>query len=192
MRVLRQNSRRATALALVAAIAAIAAIALQAAIAQAPGGTGPKQAGAQNVARHPITREDLRRWADAWNSHDIQRVLDLFDPAVVIHQPSNPKPLDFDGARNFFGMIFKAYPDFHVEVTDAVIEELTAVSIERVTGTWLGGFTDPATGKTTAGNGRKFDHPGVMVIKYGPDHRIRSVDIYWDRLVVNQQLGLAN
>ncbi len=87
-------------------------------------------------------------------------------------------------------MIFKAYPDFHVAVTDAVVEGNTAVSIERVTGTWTGPFVDPASGKTTPGNGRKFDHPGVMVLKYGADRRIQSVDIYWDRVIVNQQLGV--
>jgi hypothetical protein len=31
-----------------------------------------------------------------------------------------------------------------------------------------------------------------MVLKYGADHRIQSVDIYWDRLIVNQQLGVSS
>jgi predicted ester cyclase len=146
--------------------------------------------GEHSMIHGPIDREDIRHWEDAWNSHDIQRVLGLFDPGVVIHQPSNPKPLDLEGARSFFSMIFRAYPDFHVTVKDSVIEGLTAVSVEQVTGTWLGALTDPATGKTTAGNGRRFDHPGAMLIKYGPDHRILSVDIFWDRLMVNQQLGI--
>jgi steroid delta-isomerase-like uncharacterized protein len=140
----------------------------------------------------PITHQDIERWAAAWNSHDIDTVLALFDPKVAIHQPSNPKPLDFDGARNFFGMIFKAYPDFHIVVTQAILEGDTAASVERVTGTWSGPFVDPASGTTTSGNGRKFDHPGVMILKYGPNHKIRSVDIYWDRLIVNQQLGVTS
>jgi steroid delta-isomerase-like uncharacterized protein len=147
--------------------------------------------GGDTVTQTPVNMEDIRRWADAWNSHDIDTVLKLFDPAVVIHQPSNPQPLDYASARQFFSMIFRTYPDFHVTVKEAVIQGLTAVSIEQVTGTWLGPFTDPATGKTTPGNGRRFDHPGVMLIKYGADHRIRSVDIYWDRLLVNQQLGVS-
>jgi steroid delta-isomerase-like uncharacterized protein len=138
----------------------------------------------------PIDRTDLAHWEAAWNSHDIDTVLTLFTPDVVINQPSNPKPLDLAGARGFFAMIFKAYPDFHIAVTDSVIEGLKAVSIERVTGTWSGPFTDPATGVTTPGNGRQFDHPGVMVLTYRPDHRISRLDIYWDRLMVDQQLGI--
>jgi steroid delta-isomerase-like uncharacterized protein len=139
----------------------------------------------------PITGKDLKHWEDAWNSHDIGKVADLFAPDVVINQPSNPKPLDLAGARKFFAMIFKAYPDFHIEVRDSVIQGLKAVSIERVTGTWSGPFVDPATGASTPGNGRKFDHPGAMVITYRPDHKITRIDIYWDRLIVNQQLGIA-
>jgi steroid delta-isomerase-like uncharacterized protein len=139
----------------------------------------------------PIGDADIKNWADGWNSHDIDRVLALFTSDVVIHQPSNPKPLDAEGARHFFGMIFKAYPDFHITVKEAVIDGLKAVSVEQVTGTWSGPFTDPATGATTQGNGRKFDHPGVMVLTYRSDHRISNLDIYWDRLVVDQQLGIT-
>jgi steroid delta-isomerase-like uncharacterized protein len=138
----------------------------------------------------PITHADIQTWADAWNSHDIATVMALFSPDIIIHQPSNPKPLDAAGIHDFFSMIFKAYPDFHVTVTDAVVDGLKGVSVEQVTGTWSGPYTDPATGKTTPGNGRTFDHPGVMVLTYQPDHKIKQVDIYWDRLMVNQQLGL--
>jgi SnoaL-like polyketide cyclase len=87
-------------------------------------------------------------------------------------------------------MIFKAYPNFHVDVTQAVVDDIKAVYIERVTGTWSGPYTDLATRMTTPGNGRKFDHPGVMVLTYQSDHRISGVDIYWDRLTVDQQLGV--
>jgi steroid delta-isomerase-like uncharacterized protein len=148
-------------------------------------------ASAATAPNAPIGRADIDTWAAAWNSHDIETVLALFSPEVVIHQPANPKPLDFAAARGFFSMIFQAYPDFHVEIVSAVVEGTTGVSIERITGTWSGPYTDPATHKTTRGNNRKFDHPGVMVLAYSPDHKIKQVDIYWDRLIVDQQLGIA-
>jgi steroid delta-isomerase-like uncharacterized protein len=138
----------------------------------------------------PISHVDIQRWADAWNSHDIETVMALFTPDVEINQPANPKPLESAGIRGFFTMIFKAYPDFHVDVTDAIVDGLKGVSVERVTGTWSGPYTDPATGLTTPGNGRKFDHPGAMVLTYRPDHKISRVDIYWDQLMVERQLGI--
>lgn len=139
----------------------------------------------------PITHADVDHWAKAWNSHDIDQVMSLFAPDIQIDQPENPKPLDYNGTRAFFSMIFRAYPDFHIEVKQAVVEGLAAVSVERVTGTWSGPFIDPATGKSTPGNGRAFDHPGVMLIQYAPDHRITHVSIYWDQLTVDRQLGIT-
>jgi steroid delta-isomerase-like uncharacterized protein len=139
---------------------------------------------------NPIAQADVDRWAAAWNSHDLDTVSALFTSDVSIEQPANPMPLDAKSLRGFFGMIFKAYPDFHVVVRQAVIQGSTAVSIEQVTGTWNGPFVDPATGVSTQGNGRKFDHPGAMVLDYAPDHRIKHVAIYWDQLTVDRQLGV--
>lgn len=53
-----------------------------------------------------------------------------------------------------------------------------------------GPYTDPSSGQTVQGNGRKFDHPGVMLLAYTADHKISKVDIYWDRLTVDQQLDV--
>lgn len=144
-----------------------------------------------NAADAPVTHADVDRWASAWDSHDIERVMALFAPNVQIDQPENPKPLDLAATRAFFSMIFRAYPDFHVDVKQAIVEGSTAVSVERVTGTWAGPFVDPVTGKSTPGNGRSFDHPGVMLIQYAPNHTITHVSIYWDQLTVDRQLGIA-
>jgi steroid delta-isomerase-like uncharacterized protein len=149
--------------------------------------------GAQSTraAPTPIGTADIERWVEAWNSHDITKVEDLFSQDVSVYQPENPKPLNKASLRGFFSMIFKAYPDFHIVVVDALIDGSKAATFERVTGTWTGRFTDPATGKTTPGNGRAFDHPGVMYLVYNPDHSIKELRIYWDRLTVDQQLGIT-
>lgn len=138
-----------------------------------------------------VTHQDVYRWAAAWNSHDINTVLSLFTKDVQIDQPENARPLDYAGARRFFSMIFRAYPDFHVTVRQAITEGQSAVSVERVTGTWTGPFIDPQTKKSTPGNGRRFDHPGAMVLLYDGTHHIRHVSIYWDQLTVDRQLGIV-
>ena len=143
-------------------------------------------------AEPPVTHQDVTRsWADAWNSHDITKVLALFAKDIEIDQPENSKPLDYDGARKFFSMIFKAYPDFHVTVVQAIVDGRSAVSVERVTGTWTGPFVNPKSGKVTPGNGRHFDHPGAMVLLYDANGKIRHVSIYWDQLTVDRQLGIT-
>ena len=142
------------------------------------------------MSANPIDRADVERWAAAWNSRNIETVMTLFSPDVAIYQPSNPKPLDAAGSRAFFGMIYKAYPDFHVELTDVLVDGMKAVSVERVTGTWSGPYTDPVTKTVISGNGRKFDHPGAMLLTYRPDHKISEVHIFWDQLMVDKQLGI--
>ncbi len=103
-------------------------------------------------AEPPVTHQDVTRdWADAWNSHDISKVLALFAKDIEIEQLENDKPLDYEGARKFFSMIFKAYPDFHVTVVQAIVDGRSAVSVERVTGTWTGPFVNPKSGKVTPG-----------------------------------------
>lgn len=142
-------------------------------------------------AEPPVTHQDVTsNWADAWNSHDITKVLALFAKDIEIDQPENDKPLDYEAARKFFSMIFKAYPDFHVTVLQAIVDGRSAVSVERVTGTWTGPFVNPKTGKATPGNGRRFDHPGAMVLLYDANGKIRHISIYWDQLTVDRQLGI--
>jgi steroid delta-isomerase-like uncharacterized protein len=147
--------------------------------------------GSPSHGSKPIGRADLVEWAAAWSSHDVNRAMALFDKTVIIDQPSNPKPLNYAKARGFFGMVFKAYPDFHVVLKQAIVDGYSAVSVEEVTGTWKGTYTDPATGKSTPGNGRHFDHPGAMVIHYKPNHKIDHVSIFWDQLTVDRQLGVV-
>jgi hypothetical protein len=58
---------------------------------------------------------------------------------ISVGSASLSSPLESAGIRDFFTMIFKAYPDFHVDVTDPLVDGLKGVSVERVTGTWRGG-----------------------------------------------------
>lgn len=137
----------------------------------------------------PITRADVDRWADTWNTHDIDAILTLFTPDAVVYQPQNPQPLKADGMRRFFGMNFTAFPDMHFAVEEAVIQGLSVASFELATGTLTGAFTDPSTGTVRPANGRKFALPAAMRIHYREDHLIKEVRIYWDRLVLMSQLG---
>jgi steroid delta-isomerase-like uncharacterized protein len=146
---------------------------------------------AAQATHTPATNSDAEQWAAAWNSHNIDTVLAILAKDVQIDQPENPKPLDYDGARGFFTMIFRAYPDFHVTVRQWIAQGDSAVSVEQVTGTWSGPFIDPATAKRTPGNGRHFDHPGAMVIEYDAQHKIKHISIYWDQLTVDHQLGIT-
>jgi steroid delta-isomerase-like uncharacterized protein len=143
-----------------------------------------------------VTEADLHRWIDAWNSHDIDRILDLFTDDAVMNQPQNPAPLSKAQLGAFFAMMFGSYEDIHFELQAHTIRGRDVASWERVTATMSGPFTDPATGRQTPPTNRRFDILGAMHLTYadrvgdGP-HKIKEVRIYWDRLQLNQQLGLV-
>ncbi len=137
-----------------------------------------------------ITDADLRRWIEAWNSHDIDRIIDLFTDDVIMHQPQNPQPLDKSGLGTFFGMLFGAYSDIRFELQGHTIQGRDVASWERVTGTMTGPFQDPATGRTIEPTGKPFDILGAMHLTYGDGGKIKEVRIYWDRLQLMQQVGL--
>jgi steroid delta-isomerase-like uncharacterized protein len=136
------------------------------------------------------THADVQRWLDAWNSHNIDTIKMLFADSAVIYQPQNPKPLTKDNLAPFFSMIFKTYPDIHFGKEGFTVDGYEAASWENVTGTMLGSFTDPSTGKTVAPTGKKFQHKGAMHLWYNKDHQITKVEIIWDQLIVLHQLGL--
>ncbi len=133
----------------------------------------------------------VRAWLDAWNSHDLDRILGLFAEDALVHQPQNPAPLTKAGLRTFFTGLFHAYPDIHFAGDGHLIAGNEIASWEIVTGTMTGPFTDPASGQVIPPTGRQFTIPGAMRIQYDDRGKIRSVRIYWDRALFAQQLGLA-
>jgi steroid delta-isomerase-like uncharacterized protein len=146
--------------------------------------------GGAQVAEREITGADVQRWLDAWNSHDMDRILALFTDDVIMHQPQNPKPLTKDGLAGFFSMLFKSYNDIHFELQSHTIQGREVASWERITGTMTGAFTDPATGNVIEPTHKSFDILGAMHLSYGDGGLIREVRIYWDRLLMMTQVGL--
>jgi steroid delta-isomerase-like uncharacterized protein len=140
---------------------------------------------------NPITHADVERWLSAWNSHNIDTIDALFSEDALIYQPQNPKPLTKKTMNPFFEMVFKTYPDIKFNKVGITVEGYDAASWEDVTGTMLGPFTDPSTGKTLQPTRKRFDHQGAMHITYNPDHTIKEVHIIWDQLIVLKQLGLS-
>jgi steroid delta-isomerase-like uncharacterized protein len=146
--------------------------------------------GGAKLARPEITGADVQRWLDAWNSHDIDKIVALFTDDVMMHQPQNPQPLTKDGLAGFFSMLFKSYADIRFDLQGHTIEGREVASWERVTGTMTGAFTDPATGNIIEPTHKSFDILGAMHLSYGDGGLIREVRIYWDRLLMMTQVGL--
>jgi ketosteroid isomerase-like protein len=68
--------------------------------------------------------EVVGRLRDAMNEHDLEALVDVFDPDFVSETPAHPQRT-FRGAdqvRRNWGQIFAAVPDLRAELLDAVVE----------------------------------------------------------------------
>ena len=72
-------------------------------------------------------RKLAQDWADAWNSHDIDRILTRYDDEVLLTSPVALKLLKADGTvrgkaalREYFLRGLQAYPDLRFDLIDTL------------------------------------------------------------------------
>jgi SnoaL-like polyketide cyclase. len=66
----------------------------------------------------------VERIRDAINEHDLEALVDVFDPAMVSETPAHPQR-SFRGAdqvRRNWEQIFAGVPDLHADLLDAVVQ----------------------------------------------------------------------
>ena len=70
-----------------------------------------------------FAREFAQDWVDAWNSHDLERILTHYDDAVVLTSPVALKLLNGDGTvrgkaalREYFLRGIQAFPDLRFDL----------------------------------------------------------------------------
>ena len=74
-----------------------------------------------------FAREFAQDWVDAWNSHDLERILTHYDDEVILASPVALRLLGGDGAvrgkaalREYFLRGLEAFPDIHFDLIDAL------------------------------------------------------------------------
>ena len=75
-----------------------------------------------------FARQFAQNWVDAWNSHDLERIMVHYDDEVTLTSPVALKLLkNRDGVirgkaavRDYFVRGLQAYPEVHFELTDVL------------------------------------------------------------------------
>ena len=93
----------------------------------------------------------LVRGAKAFNNlEDRSGWFDIHDPSVVAHGLA-PAPLDFEGLRRFYDVLWTGFPDLQISVDDLIGDEDRVTWRISVRGTHQGEFRGvSATGKPVA------------------------------------------
>lgn len=82
--------------------------------------------------------EFAREWADAWNSHDLERILAHYDDQAILSSPVALERLGGDGTirgkaaiRDYFSRGLEAYPDLRFDLIETLWGTETVVVCYR-------------------------------------------------------------
>jgi steroid delta-isomerase-like uncharacterized protein len=127
-------------------------------------------------------RAAVERYFEAINRLDVAGLDDVCSPEFKLHFPGVPAPLPREGAKQFFGMFFAAFPDIHHSLEDILIDGHRVAIRMTIRGTQQGDFQGlPATGKPIT--------IGSLNILYVIDGKITEQWVETDSLGMLQQLG---
>lgn len=132
------------------------------------------------------SREQALRLCAVMNEHDFETLGKLVSDNYFSHaNPEVPGPVHGPQvAVEDFRRFTLAFPDYHIEVLDLVVEDDRAVIRIHESGTHLG------DGLGIAGSGRPIDMEGVWILRFDDDGKLVELWVYEDNLRFMQQLGV--
>jgi steroid delta-isomerase-like uncharacterized protein len=133
--------------------------------------------------------EFVDRWFAAWNSHDVERVLELMtDDIVYVDSLRADEPMHgHDEVREFIEEFWRGFPDYTVEPVE---RPLIASDSPRASFRWRGkGTSSGPLASGMAPTGKAFEHPGADFHEYR-DGKVARLQILFDKLDPLRDLGL--
>jgi steroid delta-isomerase-like uncharacterized protein len=150
--------------------------------------TAPEQTAADAVSIEWV-REFVPRWLDAWNSHQIERVLSFLTEDVEVRDDSWPTTMyGHADVRAFLAALWQAIPDMTFELLEGPFVDPDGPGASF---RWRGGgaFTGVMDPPGFAPTGRRWDIDGADFQKYR-DGRISKLRVVCDMMTVARQLGV--
>jgi steroid delta-isomerase-like uncharacterized protein len=134
-------------------------------------------------------RDFATRWLDAWNSHEVDRLLALMSEDIEYRGDARPKPMrGHADVREFIEASWRAFPDMTFELLGGpyvIPGEPRAAFHWRGWATHTGPLEPPGFAPT----GRRWEIDGADFHEYR-DGRVCKLRITFDMLSVSRQLGL--
>jgi steroid delta-isomerase-like uncharacterized protein len=134
-------------------------------------------------------RDFATQWIDAWNSHEVDRVLALMSEDIEYRDDAWPKPMrGHADVREFVGVMWRAMPDMTLEL---LAGPYVIPGEPRAALHWRGLATNtgPLEPPGYAATGRRWEQDGVDFLEYR-DGRVCKLRGAFDVMSVSRQLGL--
>ena len=134
----------------------------------------------------------IERWFAAVNTQDFDRYVDLFSDDVVFRSTATTEGVPGKGAaRQQLEGLFVAFPDYHIELKNAVVEDDQFVCELEVSGTHKNDFTMGPGAPTLPATGKQFRTLGIFVATV-KDGVVIEVRTYPNIIGMMRQLGLMS
>jgi steroid delta-isomerase-like uncharacterized protein len=119
------------------------------------------------------------------NEHDLDAVMRTFGgDGFYDDTPWGDRRAGLAGVRSYYGEMFRAAPDLHIEVVSARTSEDAVILEVRISGTHVG------TWRGLPGTGRRFEIPLCGIFTFDAENKLAGERIYYDRASVLRQLGV--
>lgn len=137
---------------------------------------------ADRAARERIVQEHVEREL----AHDLDALVETFTNESVWQDVASAETQDGHAEiRQHYDDLFTGFPDFSFEVTRKHSGDESIVLEVVITG------THSATWKGIPATGKAVRFPLCAIFTFGADDRINAEIVYYDRLTVLTQLGVA-
>jgi len=121
---------------------------------------------------------------EAWNSHDIEKVLSFYSPEYVGDDVGQASLLrGHEGLRSMLEGYWRAFPDLRFEVISTLVDG------DRVAIVWVGEGTHQGTIMNIPPTGHKVTVRGVSIIDVR-DEMVVSGQYIWDLAGMLRHMGL--
>jgi steroid delta-isomerase-like uncharacterized protein len=144
----------------------------------------PTRHSGENIMSEQDNTRIAREVIEAWNSHDPERLLKLFDEKYVAESDTLPTPINSaPGVREFMRVYVSAFPDLYFTLDQTLADGDSVVTRWTATGTQRGILMGiPPTNRATVTRGCT-----VAQCKGG---KVVHDWIYWDTGNLLRQLGV--
>jgi steroid delta-isomerase-like uncharacterized protein len=142
---------------------------------------------ASDADRASVLEDTIGRYNDAWNSHDLDAIMDMHAPDMVFENHTAGERAKGQEVRSQIGAIFEGWPDIvfsarRLYVRDGlVVQEWTAAATHTRTMRRGEHVAEPT--------GRSVEWNGVDVIPF-EGGLVKRKDVYSDSVSILRQVGL--
>jgi hydroxyacylglutathione hydrolase len=131
------------------------------------------------------TSEIAKRYFEALSAHDLDAALAQWEPGGIDRFVGQQDLVAPDGVREYFSILFAAFPDFSLEVLDLTTSRNRAAVRWRGRGTFAG----PGMFQGLQANGAQLEVEGCDVLTV-TDGKIQHNDAYVDGAQIARSLGV--